>query len=93
MTKKAKFGTFEAHQPNYEGFKQLGVLDDFIFQSLAHMGSASHYMAWANTVIERETSVPNEIKDEMKHVTSQISSLQERLRSFKAQNRTEDCSK
>ncbi|ERI07247.1 hypothetical protein [Aneurinibacillus aneurinilyticus] len=83
MNKKAAFGSYKAHQPNYEGFIQLGKLDDFIFQSLAHMGNASCQMSWANTVLENEKSVPAEIKDEMRRVTAQISVLQERLRSFK----------
>lgn len=40
------FGSYAAHQPNYEGFKKLGKLDDYVYQSLAHMGSASHHLSW-----------------------------------------------
>lgn len=80
---KAEFGSYEAHQPNYEGFRQLGKLDDFIFQALAHMGNASWQMSWANTVLENEKSVPDDLKDEIRSVTSGINTLKEKLRSFK----------
>lgn len=84
MNKKAKFGSYEAHQPHYEGFKKLGKLNDYIFQALAHMGSASTEMAWANTVLEDDINVPNEIKVEMKRVTMQINELQEKLQLLKS---------
>ncbi|WCK57469.1 hypothetical protein PP175_25730 (plasmid) [Aneurinibacillus sp. Ricciae_BoGa-3] len=86
MNKKAEFGSYEAHQPNYENFKQLGKLDDFIFQSLAHMGNASSQMSWANTVLENEKHVPNELKEEMRCVTAQINALQEKLRMYQIVN-------
>lgn len=83
MSKQPQFGTYEAHQPNYEGFKQLSKLNDFTFQSLAHMGNASHHMAWANTVLEDVKEVPEELKADMKQINAEIHRIQERLREIR----------
>ncbi|WP_348624246.1 hypothetical protein ABFT51_03280 [Paenibacillus peoriae] len=76
------FGTYAAHQPNYEGFKQLGVLDDYVYQSLAHMGNASHQLSWALTVLEN-TDVPKELQEEIRQVVAAIPKLQEQLRAYR----------
>ncbi|MBD7970339.1 hypothetical protein [Paenibacillus gallinarum] len=75
----AEFGTYAAHQPGYEKFKQLGVLDDYVYQSLVHMGNASHQLSWALTVLEH-TDVSNELQEEIRQVVTAIPKLQEKLR-------------
>lgn len=82
MSRKAKFGSYQAHQPNYDGFKQLGKSNDVIFQSLAHTGDASHKMSWAITVLENE-DVPNDLINEMLSVISQMNDIKEKLRAIK----------
>jgi hypothetical protein len=77
-----EFGTYAAHQPNYEGFKQLGVLDDYVYQSLSHMGNASHLMSWAFTVLDH-TDVPKELREEIRQVVAAIPELQEKLRAYR----------
>ncbi|MGG4186415.1 hypothetical protein ABEW24_23980 [Paenibacillus jamilae] len=79
---KPEFGTYAAHQPNYEGFAKLGVLDDYVFQSLAHMGNASHLMSWAFTVLDH-TDVPKELREEVRQVVAAIPELQEKLRAYR----------
>lgn len=79
MNKLAPFGSYAAHQPNYEGFKKLGKLDDYVFQSLAHMGNAAHQMSWALTVLDH-TNVPAELKEEVRQVVRGITVLQRKLR-------------
>lgn len=79
MSKQAPFGSYAAHQPNHEGFKQLGKLDDYVYQSLAHMGFASHEMSWALTVLDN-TDVPAELKEEVRQTTGAITDIQRKLR-------------
>lgn len=74
-----QFGTYAAHQPGYEGFKQLGKLDDYVFQSLAHLGDASHKLSWGLTVLEH-TDVPVELQEEIKQAMQSISKVKEKLR-------------
>jgi len=78
----APFGSYAAHQPNYEGFKQLGKLGDYVFQSLAHMGNASHHLSWGLTVLEH-TDVPKELREEIRQTGISIHNLQEKLRTYK----------
>ncbi|MFD0673945.1 hypothetical protein [Cohnella sp. GCM10027633] len=75
--------TYENCQPNYEGFKTLGKLDDFIFQALAHMGNASNHNSWANTVLEHCAEVPHELKEKIKSINSDIHLYQEELRAIR----------
>jgi hypothetical protein len=79
---EAPFGSYAAHQPNYEGFKKLGKLDDYVYQSLAHMGNASHHLSWGLTVLEH-TDVPKELKEEIQQAGIVIHRLQEKLRTHK----------
>jgi len=76
------FGSYAAHQPNYEGFKQLGKLDDYVYQSLAHMGNASHHLSWGLTVLEH-TDVPKDLREEIRQAGIVIHTLQEKLREHK----------
>ncbi|MEK3735692.1 hypothetical protein NYE47_00830 [Paenibacillus sp. FSL H7-0941] len=76
------FGSYAAHQPNYEGFKQLGKLDDYVYQSLAHMGNASHHLSWGLTVLDH-TDVPTELREEIRQTGIAIHQLQEKLREYK----------
>ncbi|WP_214630015.1 hypothetical protein [Paenibacillus agaridevorans] len=80
--KQPKFGSFAAHQPNYDAFQRLGVGSDFVYQSLSHMGDAKHKMSWAATVIE-DADMPKEIKQKIVEITQEIGDLQEQLRPYK----------
>lgn len=77
----AAFGTYAAHQPGYEKFRQLGVLDNYVYQSLVHMGNASHQLSWALTVLEH-TKVPKDLKEEIRQVAIAIDKSQEQLREY-----------
>lgn len=79
MNKEAAFGSYAAHQPNYDGFKRLGKLDDFVYQSLAHMGNARHHLSWSLTVLEN-TDIPKELQEEIRQAVIAIGDLQEKLR-------------
>lgn len=68
------------HRPNLENLKAIGKENDYVFQALAYMGDASHFMSWANTVLEHVEEVPEELKEEIKKVHSGIWEMQERLR-------------
>lgn len=61
-------------------FKRIGREQDYVFQALAYMGKASYEMAFANTVIEDENRVSEDIKERMKSINRQIHELQEELR-------------
>ncbi|CAM4410180.1 hypothetical protein [Paenibacillus xylanexedens] len=74
-----KFGTYAAHQPGYEGFKQLGKLEDYVYQSLTHLGDASYKLSWGLTVLEH-TDVPVEVQEEIKQAMQAISKVKEKLR-------------
>lgn len=76
------FGSYAAHQPNYEGFKKIGKLDDYVYQSLAHMGNASHHLSWGLTVLDH-TAVPAELREEIRQAGIVIHKLQEKLREYK----------
>lgn len=82
MNKQSSFGSYAAHQPNYEGFKQLGKLDDYVYQSLTHMGHASWQLSWSLTVLEN-TDVPTELQEEVRQAVISITSLQEKLREYR----------
>lgn len=45
-----------------EDFKRIGREHDLIFQTLAFMGKASYHMSLANTVVDGEKRVPNELR-------------------------------
>ncbi|MCY9737521.1 hypothetical protein M5X17_27850 [Paenibacillus alvei] len=81
MDNQAKFGSYAAHQPHYESFKQHGKLDDFVYQALVHMGSASWELSWANTVLEDEENVSSELKNDIHRLSIELGELKERLRS------------
>lgn len=81
-TPESEFGSYAAHQPNYDAFRKIGVLDDYIYQSLSHMGNASHLMSWAFTVLDH-TDVPLELREEIRKAVTVIPSLQEKLRAYK----------
>ncbi|MFJ7552524.1 hypothetical protein ACIQXZ_01230 [Bacillus thuringiensis] len=70
------------HRPNLENLKVIGKEEDYVFQALAYMGNASHFMSWTNTVLELVEEVPEELKEEIKRVHSSIWVMQERLRSL-----------
>ncbi|WP_340389524.1 hypothetical protein [Paenibacillus sp. FSL E2-0151] len=76
---KKQFGTYAAHQPGYEGFKQLGKLDDYVYQSLSHLGDASHKLSWSLTVLEN-TDVPKELQEEIKQVLQAVGDIKQKLR-------------
>ncbi|MEK4185648.1 hypothetical protein [Paenibacillus sp. FSL L8-0494] len=76
------FGSYAAHQPNYEGFKRLGKLDDYVYQSLAHLGNASHHLSWGLTVLDY-TDVPKDLREEIRQAGIVIHKLQEKLREHK----------
>lgn len=84
--KKAEFGTFAAHQPGYEKFKESGKLEDYAYQSLVHMQNASHQLSWALTVLDH-ADIPAELRDEVQKFVQQTSvnseELQDRLRAYK----------
>lgn len=83
---KAEFGTYAAHQPGYDKFKESGKLEDYAYQSLVHMQNASHQLSWALTVLDH-ADIPVELRDEVKKFVQQTSGnseeLQDRLRAFK----------
>lgn len=82
----AEFGTFAAHQPGYDKFKESGKLEDYAYQSLVHMQNASHQLSWALTVLDH-ADIPTGLRDEVKKFAQQTSlnsnELQERLRAYK----------
>ncbi len=86
MNKQAEFCTYAAHQPNYEGFKALGKLDDYAYQSLVHMQNASYQLSWALTVLDH-ANIPVELLEEIRLAVIKTSStfgdLQEKLRPYK----------
>lgn len=67
------------HRPNLKNLKAIGKEEDYVFQALAYMGDASHYMVWANTVIEH-VNVPETLKTEMKSISDKLTDLKELLR-------------
>lgn len=76
-----EFGTYAAHQLGYENFKERGVLDDYIFQSLVHMSHSSEQLSWAITVLDH-VEVPKELREEIRQVVTAIPKLQEQLRTY-----------
>ena len=86
MNKQAKFGTYAAHQPNYEAFRESGKLDDYAYQSLVHMQNASHQLSWALTVLDH-ANIPVELLEEVRLAVVKTSctfgDLQEKLRAYK----------
>lgn len=79
MEVEKPFGSYAAHQPNYEGFEQLGKLKDYVFQSLAHLGDATHKLSWGLTVLEH-TSVPKELQNEIRKAIQAVNNIKEKLR-------------
>lgn len=81
----AEFGTYAAHQPNYEGFKRLGKLDDYAYQSLVHMQNASHHLSWGLTVLDH-ANIPDELRGDVqmavRESSSKFGALQEKLRAY-----------
>lgn len=80
---KAEFGTFAAHQPGYDRFKELGLIDDYLYQALVHMGNASYQWSWANTVLEHMETVPHELKERIRAVSGQLHPLADELRAYR----------
>lgn len=80
---KAEFGTYAAHQPGYDKFKELGKLEDYAFQSLVHIQNASHQLSWGLTVLDH-ADIPAELRQEVQKFVQQTSAnsdeLQDRLR-------------
>ncbi|WP_339188410.1 hypothetical protein MKX33_00715 [Paenibacillus sp. FSL R5-0490] len=74
-----QFGTYAAHQPGYEGFKQLGKSDDYVYQSLVHLGDASYRLSWGLTVLEH-TDVPVEVQEEIKQAMQAVGDIKQKLR-------------
>ena len=74
------------HRPNLENLKVIGKENDFMFQALAYMGHASHFMSWANTVLELVEEVPEQLKQDIKKVHSGIWEMQEKLREYKKED-------
>lgn len=66
--------------PLYDNLEKMNKLNSPIFQALAYMGNASHYQAWANTVISKHEEVPEAIKKRMKEISQQLTDIQEELR-------------
>ncbi|MEG0275309.1 MAG: hypothetical protein RR690_09275 [Longicatena sp.] len=62
-----------------DDFKRIGREHDYIFQALAFMGKASYNMSLANTVIDGEKRVPEDLKKQMKFINQQIHQLQQEL--------------
>ncbi|OKO50625.1 hypothetical protein ABH17_028765 (plasmid) [Bacillus toyonensis] len=56
--------TFLEQQPLRNNLGRIDKENDFVFQLLVHMGNASHYMAWENTIIE-DLNVPENLKKEI----------------------------
>ncbi|WP_146753332.1 hypothetical protein [Paenibacillus polymyxa] len=79
MEIKKPFGSYAAHQPNYEGFEQLGKLEDYLFQSLSHLGDATHKLSWGLTVLEH-TNVPKELQNEIRKAIQAVNDIKEKLR-------------
>ncbi|PYE51490.1 hypothetical protein HUB98_05695 [Paenibacillus barcinonensis] len=86
MNKQAEFGSYTAHQPNYEAFKENGKLDDYAYQSLVHMQNASHHLSWALTVLDH-ANIPVELLEEIRLAVIKTSTtfgdLEEKLRVYK----------
>lgn len=78
---EAQFGSFAAHQPNYEGFQQLGKSDDYAYQSLVHMQTAAHHLSWALTVLDH-ADVPAELREEVQKFVQQTASISQELQDW-----------
>ncbi|WP_413986379.1 hypothetical protein [Paenibacillus polymyxa] len=59
------------------------MLNDYIYQSLVHMGNASHQLSWGLTVLDH-ANVPKEVQEEIRltviEVSNAIREMQEKLR-------------
>lgn len=71
------------YRPKLNNLKLIGKEDDYVFQALAYMGDASHFMSWANTVLELAEDVSEDLKQEIKNVHSEIWKMQEKLREIR----------
>ncbi|MNW44646.1 hypothetical protein D3C74_218840 [compost metagenome] len=78
---RAEFGTYAAHQPNHEGFKQLGKLDDYAYQSLVHMQTAAHHLSWALTVLDH-ADVPADLQEEVQKFVRQTATISTELQDW-----------
>lgn len=82
---KVEFGTFAAHQPGYNKFKDSEKLEGFAYQSLVHMQNASHQLSWGLTVLDH-TGIPAELREKVRLAVVATSNtfeyLQEELRSY-----------
>ncbi|ETT81060.1 hypothetical protein MKZ08_15420 [Viridibacillus sp. FSL R5-0477] len=74
-TKTKCFNQFDQVQ-----LKEMGLDEDYIFQTLAYMGNAAHQMAWATMTLHKAYDIPVEIKNEMLKMIQNISDVQELLR-------------
>ncbi|GAB6989556.1 hypothetical protein JCM16418A_16060 [Paenibacillus pini] len=63
------------------------MLDDYIYQSLVHMGNASHQLSWGLTVLDH-VNIPKEMQKEIQmtviEVSKSIREMQDKLREHKS---------
>lgn len=78
---KAEFGTFAAHQPGYDKFKESGKLEDYSYQSLVHMQNASNQLSWALTVLDH-ADIPTELREEVRKFVQRTSNISAELQGW-----------
>lgn len=86
MKNKTQFGSYAAHQPDYDKFMASGKLEDYAYQSLVYLQNASHQLSWALTILDH-ADIPSDLRDGVQKFVQQTSTnsneLQERLRAYK----------
>ncbi|OBZ08914.1 hypothetical protein A8L34_22435 [Bacillus sp. FJAT-27264] len=78
---EAPFGSYAAHQPGYDKFKESGKLDDYAYQSLVHMQTASHHLSWALTVLDH-ADIPVELREEVQKFVRQTGTISAELQDW-----------
>jgi hypothetical protein len=63
-----------------EKFQAIGKGEDYIFQSLAHLGEGSHKLSVATTLLSQLNEVPTELKEELKSIQQTLHDFKEKLR-------------
>jgi hypothetical protein len=63
-----------------EKFQAIGKGEDYIFQSLAHLGEGSHKLSVATTLLSQLNEVPSELKEELKSIQQMLHDFKEKLR-------------
>jgi hypothetical protein len=76
-----------AHQPGYEAFKALGQLNDYVYQALVHTSNAKWQLSWASKVLDGTRRVPDDVKERLLKITSELTELQVELRKYKKYGR------